>query len=156
MKNDELLLKIGELINATSIEAVLGQLGEWMSGYADTAEKIVGAESDIECYNYRVAAIKLSHLAENSKKQPTGETMNGQAIFVNDDGDALFVPIPKELAAPVPGGCQCDYCKANPELTPMWDTLALPAKAKNKQGEHTWTVHMPNKAGLKMLGWRKK
>jgi hypothetical protein len=85
------------------------------------------------------------------------ETMNGQPIFISDDGSTLFVPIPAELAAPVTGGCQCEYCKAHPDVPPRWDTLALAAKPKNNGGEYTWTVHFPdlNKAGLRMFGWRK-
>lgn len=155
MKTNELFLRIGELINATSVEDVLAQLGQWMTGFADTVENIEGPAGDVQCRNLRAAGMRLAHLASSFHANTT-ETMNGQPIFTSDDKGTLFVSIPAELAAPIPGGCQCDYCKAHPEETPKWDTLALPAKARNKQGEHTWTVHMPDKGGLAMFGWRKK
>ena len=68
--------------------------------------------------------------------------MNGQQIFVSNDGGTLFVPIPKELAQDIPGGCDCPYCKAHPNETPKWDCLALPAKPEAKTS-HVWTVHYP-------------
>ena len=73
------------------------------------------------------------------------EDMNGQPIY--EGNDTLFIPIPRHLARTIDGGCQCEYCKAHPEVTPKWDTLAIPATpGKN---HHTWTVHMPNKQGLR-------
>ena len=81
------------------------------------------------------------------------ETMSGQPIFISADKSTLFIPIPRELAADVPGRCACPYCKEHPKITPKWDTLALRAKVGNTEGEHTSTVHLPDKSGLKMFGW---
>jgi len=82
------------------------------------------------------------------------DTMSGQPIFISADRTTLFIPIPRELAADVSGRCTCPYCVAHPDITPKWDTLAIRANAKNKEGEHTWTVHLPDKSGLKMFGWK--
>jgi hypothetical protein len=88
------------------------------------------------------------------------ETLNGQPIYVSDNGSTLFIPIPVELAAPIGNTCGCPYCKAHPDEEPMWDALAIAAKPNTKGGgEHTWTVHFPGlrdgSHGLGMYGWRK-
>jgi hypothetical protein len=54
-------------------------------------------------------------------------------------GGKLFVALPVELQRTIEGGCSCAYCKAHPDKTPMWDTLAIDARAQR----HTWTVHYP-------------
>lgn len=71
------------------------------------------------------------------------ESMNGQRIYVDrlDKPTTIFVPIPRSLARDIDGGCQCDYCKAHPEIAPKWDCLAIPAGMDGNQ--HAWTVHMP-------------
>lgn len=48
-----------------------------------------------------------------------------------------FVPLPYNVRRVIELGCQCPYCKANPERTPKWDTLAI-----SIDGE-TWIVHYP-------------
>ena len=57
-------------------------------------------------------------------------------------GGTLFVALPVELQRTIEGGCQCPHCKAHPDKTPMWDTLAIDASARR----HTWTVHYPELA----------
>jgi hypothetical protein len=54
---------------------------------------------------------------------------------------AVYVRIPRELARPITGGCQCDYCRAHPALVPTWDTLGVPLLGQ--RGADTWTVHAP-------------
>ena len=54
-------------------------------------------------------------------------------------GGTLFVALPVELQRTIEGGCNCQHCKTHPAKTPMWDTLAIDAKAQR----HTWTVHYP-------------
>lgn len=62
MTKDQVLERIGELINATDVKTVLIQLAEWLNGYADTIEQI--GERDVKCRSYRKTAVKLTHLAE--------------------------------------------------------------------------------------------
>jgi hypothetical protein len=62
MNDSDLVQRIGELINATSVEAVLNGLAQWLTNYSDTIEPI--EPGTIKCRNYRVAAVKLTHLAE--------------------------------------------------------------------------------------------
>jgi hypothetical protein len=69
--------------------------------------------------------------------------LNG--IRVHRTGGTIFVPLPKESQSVIEGGCTCNYCKAHPELTPMWDTLAIATKARGS--DHTWTVHYPELKG---------
>jgi hypothetical protein len=82
------------------------------------------------------------------------ETMSGQNVYVSQDGSTLYVAIPRELAADIPGGCDCPYCKKHPDITPKWDTLALAAKPKGDTAEHSWTVHCPDRGALKLWGWK--
>lgn len=155
MDNNELLEQIGALVNATSIQAVIGQLGAWLDNYAAVVEKIDGAASGAKCLAYREVAGRLADLAALPDGERPG-TMSGQAIYVSEDGSTLFIPLPRDLALNIDGGCDCEYCKAHPDVTPKWDALALAAKPKNRHGDHTWTVHFPNlnKAGLKLYGWK--
>lgn len=53
----------------------------------------------------------------------------------------LFFALPISAQRPIPGGCQCQYCTANPHRTPMWDTLAVSVK----DTKDTWIVHHPEK-----------
>jgi hypothetical protein len=62
VSKDELIQRIGELINATDVEAVLGGLAQWLTNYADTIGPI--DPDSVKCRNYRVAAVKLTHIAE--------------------------------------------------------------------------------------------
>ena len=67
---------------------------------------------------------------------------SGTRVFRN--GNGIFVPIPRHLALPVDGGCDCSYCKAHPEITPLWDTIAICAMApSNKYHDTVTTVHYP-------------
>lgn len=50
----------------------------------------------------------------------------------------MFVALPVNYRSPIKGGCSCNYCKANPDKTPMWDTLAV-----NPDADYSWTVHFP-------------
>jgi len=77
---------------------------------------------------------------------------NGMQVLGAYNG-AIFIRLPIALQKPCPGNsCQCDYCKAHPEETPAWDTLAVkippdsnPTMAGQPASEyHTWTVHMPD------------
>jgi hypothetical protein len=55
-------------------------------------------------------------------------------------GATVFVALPEELREPIPFGCECRWCKAHPELKPMWDTLSIDPEA-NRSDAHT--VHFP-------------
>jgi hypothetical protein len=74
---------------------------------------------------------------------------NGMSVLGRRDG-VVFIRLPDELAVPIaadpsnPGvpACRCPYCKAHPELTPKWDTLAV--QQQSGKPDHTWTVHMPD------------
>lgn len=50
--------------------------------------------------------------------------------------NTTFVKLPVSLQREIVGGCQCNYCKAHPAKTPVWDALAT-------DGETSWTVHYP-------------
>jgi hypothetical protein len=65
---------------------------------------------------------------------------NGIKVHTSEDNSTMFVPLPKSVQMPIPGGCDCNFCKAHRHLTPMWDTLAL---STVPQGNRTWTVHYP-------------
>lgn len=51
----------------------------------------------------------------------------------------IYLRIPAELATPC-DGCKCEYCRAHPELTPRWDTLAV---CDDRTG-HSSAVHYPD------------
>jgi hypothetical protein len=53
----------------------------------------------------------------------------------------IFVPLPKSAQKAIEHGCQCQFCRSNPHLTPMWDTLAIDARDSGSN----WTsiVHYP-------------
>jgi len=53
----------------------------------------------------------------------------------------IFVPLPKNAQKEIDGGCQCQFCRANPDRTPMWDTLAI--DARDSGSNWTWIVHYP-------------
>ena len=52
-------------------------------------------------------------------------------------GPTTFIALPVEAQLPIIHGCQCSYCKANPDKQPMWDTLAV------SDAPYAWTVHYP-------------
>lgn len=54
-----------------------------------------------------------------------------------------FVRLPPVLRQPIEGGCHCEFCKANPHLVPMWDTLAYTGPLDS------WRVHYPNAHALR-------
>lgn len=49
-----------------------------------------------------------------------------------------FVRLPRHLRMEINGGCSCPYCKARPDETPKWDTLAI-----DPSSDSSWTVHYP-------------
>ena len=57
---------------------------------------------------------------------------------VHKRGDTLFVALPPGATVAILQGCQCAFCKANPDKTPSWDTLAI-----DPESERAWTVHFP-------------
>lgn len=62
--------------------------------------------------------------------------MNGTPI--TQVGESIFIPLPPLARRPIAGGCQCAFCKAHPDQTPQWDTLAVSPGTK-----YAWTVHYP-------------
>ena len=79
-------------------------------------------------------------------------TMNGQPFFTAKNGGAIYVPLPRDVATPIDGGCGCSFCKAHPDITPAWDTVVIPLNEPHRCGvdgcERTWTttVHFPELA----------
>ena len=57
--------------------------------------------------------------------------------------DAVYLRLPEALQEPT--SCNCDICKANPDLA-RWDTLAVPLSpdAKHVGWNHSWRVHCPD------------
>ena len=55
--------------------------------------------------------------------------------------DAVYLRLPHGAQRPIDGGCQCDYCKAHPHHTPMWDTLGVPTTGNSR--DYVWTLHAP-------------
>ena len=73
--------------------------------------------------------------------------MNGSQV-IGRTASTIFVRLPDDAQRPC-GTCSCSYCKANPERTPMWDTLAI-ATSKPADGPDTvWTVHMPDAGSIR-------
>lgn len=69
------------------------------------------------------------------------DNINGANIVAHDARTrTTYVLLPPSLRRPIDGGCRCPFCKQNPDLTPSWDTLAVPFTG------HAWTVHMPDPA----------
>jgi hypothetical protein len=62
VEEDEVVQRIGELINATDVETVLNGLAQWLTNYDETIRRI--DPDNVTCRNYRVVAVKLAHLAE--------------------------------------------------------------------------------------------
>jgi hypothetical protein len=56
--------------------------------------------------------------------------------------DTIFVPLPVELWRARPGGCSCQFCKADGSHG-YWDALALSAVGGNRHQDRTYTVHHP-------------
>ena len=76
------------------------------------------------------------------------KNLNGLEVIARG-GDAIYIRVPSELQLPC-NGCDCDYCKAHPELEPKWDTVAVPVFPSKL--DVTWTVHMPDaKAFMKAI-----
>lgn len=73
----------------------------------------------------------------------TGESFNGQDVYISPDQSTLYIRIPLQHQLPIDGGCDCPFCKANPLFAPQWDVLALSARATSDGGERCWTVHFP-------------
>lgn len=67
--------------------------------------------------------------------------MNGSMVIGRTDS-TIFIRLPAEQQREC-GGCSCSYCKAHPEETPRWDTLAV-AVDKPDGPDTCWTVHMPD------------
>ena len=71
--------------------------------------------------------------------------MNGIRVTKRKDKDGtitLFIPLPTHLQRTIEGGCDCSFCKANPDKPAKWDTMAI-----SPDGEWTWTVHYPDLQG---------
>lgn len=66
-------------------------------------------------------------------------TLNSLRVQKRDD--TLLIALPPDHCEPIRGGCSCPHCVAHPELTPMWDTLAVSTDPKNNP--YTWLVHKP-------------
>jgi hypothetical protein len=64
--------------------------------------------------------------------------LNGAAVIAHDTrAGTTYVRLPHQLQRTL-GRCDCPFCKAHPQLTPTWDTLAIPTSGT------AWTVHMPD------------
>jgi hypothetical protein len=50
----------------------------------------------------------------------------------------FFARLPENAKRAIDGGCQCAFCKAHPDKTPAWDTLAVDPDSCT-----AWTVHYP-------------
>lgn len=72
--------------------------------------------------------------------------MNG-AIVIARTASTIFIRLPPDRQREC-GGCSCAYCKAHPELTPRWDTLAVALDKPAEGNDCTWTVHMPDPAQM--------
>lgn len=59
---------------------------------------------------------------------------------ITSDG-TVFLPLPAAMRRPIIFGCNCPFCKAHPNETPSWDTLA-----GHPDQRWTWTVHFPEVA----------
>lgn len=75
---------------------------------------------------------------------------NGQHVYYSESGNSIWIPIPDEIAEPIDGGCDCDWCKAHPDRVPKWDAICIARnpddKARNVGGIITTrahTVHYP-------------
>jgi hypothetical protein len=92
----------------------------------------------------RLAALK--HNQERGRRMAkVKSTMNGQRYWYNEAETAIFVEIPRDLAASA-GKCCCDYCKAHPKIKAKWDLMGIPLNKTNNFT--TWSVHNPVRAGL--------
>lgn len=47
--------------------------------------------------------------------------------------------IPRHMARPISGGCQCRYCTTHPNEAPAWDTLIVPLTP----GRYAAEIHAP-------------
>ncbi len=76
--------------------------------------------------------LKVSRADDN----PTnGMTVLGEYL------NTVYVRLPATISKVIEFGCECDYCKAHPDLEPRWDVLCVPVS--DKLVNHTWTIHMP-------------
>lgn len=55
--------------------------------------------------------------------------------------DAIWLRIPDPR--PIPGGCDCSYCKKHPDLVPAWDTLSIPNNYEARTEANAHTIHAP-------------
>ena len=70
---------------------------------------------------------------------------NGMVVLGRREG-VMFIRLPDALQVPI-DRCGCPFCKAHPDKTPMWDTLAVHVDAdprSTRSQDYTWTVHMPD------------
>lgn len=72
--------------------------------------------------------------------------MNGSMV-IGRTATTIFIRLPLELQREC-GGCCCAYCKAHPELTPRWDTLAVAVDKPIEANDYAWTVHMPDASAI--------
>ena len=69
--------------------------------------------------------------------------MNFNGLRTERRKQTVFVALPPEAWRPISGGCGCDYCKAHPDKTPMWDTLLVNPTANGTYSDRTSTCHYP-------------
>ena len=62
--------------------------------------------------------------------------------------DAVYLRLPCELQRAIEGGCDCKSCAGAKPDAPRWDTLVVPTVGA-KQGDHCYTVHMPDPHGFR-------
>lgn len=67
--------------------------------------------------------------------------MNGALCKPAPHDNTVWLRIPRPQ--PIPGGCQCPYCKAHPEDVPLWDTLSIPTNYDNRTEANAHTIHAP-------------
>lgn len=70
--------------------------------------------------------------------------LNGAPTFHRPGATCTFIRLPVEMQRAIPEGCVCEFCLANPDKVPRWDTLAVPHKGRHKSNSnYCFTVHMP-------------
>ena len=96
--------------------------------------------NNIESRTFLLTSVAISATLIIVKTEATMSvefTKSGHMVYRN--GKTNFVSLPPPAQRPIDGGCHCSFCKANPDRTPMWDTLAF------TNSEDAFTVHMPDK-----------
>lgn len=117
---------------AERLEELRAALREWIArgGFApDWTRYPVAAK------HYRTWAHQYySHAPAEAPEPPR---YNWQVLRTDDR--SVWLRIPHEKARPVPGGCQCPWCKAHPDAIPAWDVLIVPLRP----GSYAVEIHGP-------------